>query len=56
MAGKEHRYRPTIVWTGNTGSGTSSYKAYERGHVVSASGKADIACSSDASFRGDAAC
>jgi organic hydroperoxide reductase OsmC/OhrA len=54
MAGKEHRYRSSVVWTGNTGEGTATYKAYERAHVISASGKADIAGSSDASFRGDA--
>ena len=54
MARKEHRYRSTVVWTGNTGEGTASYKAYERAHVISAAGKADIAGSSDASFRGDA--
>lgn len=54
MAGKEHRYRPTVVWTGNTGEGTAGYKAYERAHVISAPGKSDIAGSSDASFRGDA--
>ena len=54
MAGKEHRYRPVITWTGNTGQGTSSYKAYERTHVISAPGKPDIPGSSDANFRGDA--
>jgi organic hydroperoxide reductase OsmC/OhrA len=54
MAGKEHRYRPVITWTGNTGEGTASYKAYERAHVISAPGKADIAGSSDKNFRGDA--
>jgi len=56
MAGKEHRYRPVITWTGNTGEGTASYKAYERAHLISAPGKADIAGSSDKTFRGDAAC
>ncbi len=54
MAGKEHRYRPAVVWTGNTGAGTASYKAYERAHAISAPGKADIAGSSDPGFRGDA--
>jgi organic hydroperoxide reductase OsmC/OhrA len=54
MAGREHRYRPTVVWSGNTGKGTADYKAYARAHVVSAPGKADIAGSSDANFRGDA--
>jgi organic hydroperoxide reductase OsmC/OhrA len=54
MPGKEHRYRPVITWTGNTGAGTAGYKAYERAHVIGAPGKADIAGSSDAGFRGDA--
>ena len=54
MAGKEHRYRPVITWTGNSGQGTAGYKAYERAHVISAPGKPDISGSSDANFRGDA--
>lgn len=54
MAGREHRYRTSVVWTGNSGEGTAGYKAYERAHVISAAGKADIAGSSDKSFRGDA--
>jgi organic hydroperoxide reductase OsmC/OhrA len=54
MAGKQHRYRSSVAWTGNTGAGTADYKAYERAHVISAPGKADIAGSSDKSFRGDA--
>jgi len=54
MAGKEHRYRPVITWTGNTGQGTASYEAYERSHVISAPGKPDIPGASDANFRGDA--
>ncbi len=54
MAGKEHRYRPFISWTGNTGAGTANYKAYERAHVIGAPGKPEIAGSSDANFRGDA--
>jgi organic hydroperoxide reductase OsmC/OhrA len=54
MAGKEHHYVAHVAWTGNTGEGTASYKAYERAHVISAPGKADIAGSSDKNFRGDA--
>lgn len=54
MAGKQHRYRSAVEWTGNTGEGTASYKAYERAHVIGVPGKADIAGSSDAAFRGDA--
>ena|SRR5438045_2143981 len=50
---KEHRYKLVMQWTGNSGSGTSSYKAYERNHIIKAEGKSEIVCSSDASFRGD---
>ena len=49
----EHRYAVTVVWTGNTGAGTASYRGYERAHLVSGPGKPDIAGSSDPAFRGD---
>lgn len=52
---KQHRYHVTVTWTGNTGSGTSGYRAYERAHIISAAGKSDIPGSSDPSFRGDCA-
>jgi organic hydroperoxide reductase OsmC/OhrA len=57
MAGREHRYHVTVEWTGNTGAGTSSYRAYERRHEISApdSAKPVIPGSSDPAFRGDAA-
>jgi organic hydroperoxide reductase OsmC/OhrA len=46
----------TTRWTGNSGSGTSSYRAYSRNHELSADGKATaIAGSSDPLFRGDGA-
>jgi organic hydroperoxide reductase OsmC/OhrA len=50
---KEHVYQLTITWTGNTGTGTSGYRAYERNHSVSATGKPEILASSDPAFRGD---
>lgn len=50
---REHHYKVTIKWTGNSGSGTSGYRAYERSHVIEAAGKAAIMGSSDPSFRGD---
>ncbi|SDN00550.1 Organic hydroperoxide reductase OsmC/OhrA [Methylobacterium phyllostachyos] len=56
MADKQHRYAVTVTWTGNTGTGTSSYRGYERAHTLSASGKPPIAGSSDPAFRGDPAC
>jgi organic hydroperoxide reductase OsmC/OhrA len=55
MTGRTHRYQTRTVWTGNTGTGTSGYRAYERAHEISAAGKPVIAGSSDPNFRGDAA-
>ena len=52
-AGKDHNYTTTIRWTGNNGTGTSSYRSYERSHVISADGKPEIPASSDPAFRGD---
>ncbi|SEJ36924.1 Organic hydroperoxide reductase OsmC/OhrA [Dyadobacter sp. SG02] len=49
----EHSYALTVRWTGNTGSGTSSYRSYERSHSIHIEGKPDIEGSSDPSFRGD---
>lgn len=51
---KEHHYNTTITWTGNNGTGTSGYADYGRNHTLSIEGKADIMCSSDPYFRGDA--
>ena len=52
MKGK-HTYNLDIQWTGNKGTGTSSYSAYERSHTILAEGKNEIAASSDPAFRGD---
>ena len=52
--GKEHHYAVSVQWTGNTGTGTSGYRNYERAHEISAEGKQVIAASSDPVFRGDA--
>jgi organic hydroperoxide reductase OsmC/OhrA len=52
---KEHQYRTTLRWTGNTGQGTASYGSYSRNHEFSGNGKAQaLPGSSDAHFRGDA--
>jgi len=48
-----HTYRISMAWTGNRGTGTSGYGAYERAHDVSAEGRPVIAASSDPLFRGD---
>ncbi|HEY3847352.1 MAG TPA: OsmC family protein [Acetobacteraceae bacterium] len=55
MADKRHAYSVRVEWTGNQGSGTSSYRAYSRSHQIDAPGKPSIACSSDPNFRGDPA-
>ncbi|MEO6879209.1 MAG: OsmC family protein, partial [Gemmatimonadaceae bacterium] len=49
-----HQYAIRVNWTGNTGTGTSHYRAYERAHEISAPGKPAISGSSDPAFRGDA--
>lgn len=54
MAHREHHYQVQVEWTGNKGSGTTSYKAYDRDFVISADNKPDIAGSSDPAFLGDA--
>ncbi|MHA7129289.1 OsmC family protein [Algoriphagus namhaensis] len=51
---KEHSYNTVINWTGNIGTGTSNYKAYNRSHTIIADGKTPILGSSDPAFRGDA--
>jgi organic hydroperoxide reductase OsmC/OhrA len=53
--GKQHAYETILTWTGNRGSGTSSYRDYDRDHEVTAEGRPAIAGSSDPGFRGDRA-
>ena len=54
MSKKEHSYYINLQWTGNTGEGTTNYRAYERTYQIEASGKPVIFGSSDPAFRGDA--
>jgi organic hydroperoxide reductase OsmC/OhrA len=51
--GKTHRYQTQVVWTGNLGQGTASYRGYERSHEIIVEGKPPISGSSDPAFRGD---
>lgn len=51
--GKEHHYQLEVVWTGNSGSGTSGYATYGREHEIRAPGKPPLSGSSDPAFRGD---
>ena len=49
----EHKYQLRVNWTGNQGTGTSSYTAYKRDHQISGKEKDPIPGSSDPAFRGD---
>lgn len=51
----EHQYSLQLTWTGNTGSGTSSYRAYGRDYILSQPGKPDWPGSADPTYRGDPA-
>ena len=48
-----HRYAVRVEWTGNSGTGTSSYTGYGREHTIYGRDKEPIAGSSDPVFRGD---
>ena len=51
---KKHTYQTHLHWTGNQGTGTSSYRAYSRDHEHTADNKQiSIPGSSDPAFRGD---
>lgn len=49
-----HHYTTTVHWTGNRGTGTSSYRDYSRSHAIEAEGRPVLAASSDPAFRGEA--
>ncbi|MER2093478.1 OsmC family protein [Saccharopolyspora rectivirgula] len=46
-------YQVDVVWTGNTGPGTNSYRGYRRTHEIRSPGKASINASAAPAFRGD---
>jgi organic hydroperoxide reductase OsmC/OhrA len=48
-----HNYQTTVTWTGNRGTGTSSYRDYDRYTDLAAPDRPVIASSSDPLFRGD---
>lgn len=54
MTQNEHHFTTGLTWTGNRGTGTSTYRAYGRDHEITAPGKsAPIPASSAPVFRGD---
>lgn len=48
-----HTYTSTIIWTGNTGQGTASYRGYDRTWDIAVPGKAPVHCSNDPMLGGD---
>jgi organic hydroperoxide reductase OsmC/OhrA len=48
-----HNYKLTLKWTGNKGSGTSGYRAYDRNHEILIEGKTTLLGSADPTFHGD---
>lgn len=50
---REHPYSARIVWTGNRGAGTASYRSYDRTWDVRTDGKEVIHCSNDPLLGGD---
>lgn len=49
----QHGYDVNVLWTGDRGAGTDSYRSYGRDHLVRIQGLPDIAGSADATFHGD---
>ncbi len=50
---KQHDYTARVVWTGDKGEGTSSYRAYDRTWNVETEGKPAVPCSNDPLLGGD---
>jgi organic hydroperoxide reductase OsmC/OhrA len=50
---RKHHYKLTVRWTGNNGTGTSHYKAFERSHIITIDNKPELFGSADPAFLGD---
>ena len=50
---KRHEYPCRIKWTGNRGTGTSAYRAYDRTWNMAMEGKPVVNCSNDPLLGGD---
>ncbi len=48
-----HEFPARVIWTGNQGTGTSAYKAYERTWDLALEGKPVVHCSNDPMLGGD---
>lgn len=49
----DHEFTSRIVWTGNRGGGTRSYRGYDRNWDIAVPGKPVVACSNDPLLGGD---
>lgn len=49
----EHDYTARVVWTGNRGQGTATYKGYDRTWQIETPGKPVVPCSNDPLLGGD---
>ncbi len=49
----EHEYTARVVWTGNRGQGTASYRGYDRTWNIATPGKPVVHCSNDPLLGGD---
>lgn len=50
---KEHDFVSRVVWTGNRGQGTASYRGYDRTWDIAVPGKPVVNCSNDPLLGGD---
>lgn len=55
MRSIRHEYPARVVWTGDRGDGTRTYRGYDRTWEIRTAGKAVIACSNDPALGGDPA-
>lgn len=49
----EATYLSRVIWTGDAGTGTSSYSGYGRSHEIVVAGKPVLAGSADPAYHGD---
>jgi organic hydroperoxide reductase OsmC/OhrA len=50
---KQHPYTSRVVWTGNRGEGTRTYRGYDRTWQIATPGKPIVECSNDPLLGGD---
>jgi organic hydroperoxide reductase OsmC/OhrA len=50
---KQHPYTSRVIWTGNRGEGTKTYRGYDRTWQIATPGKPIVECSNDPLLGGD---